>query len=700
MDHMKKLNLITALLIGILLASCSKTESPKNEGDSGDVSYSAGGDTIYVTYNGTSVSVVKPVSLGSVSVTMNGGDVTVNSTISDTAVYYCLKGATSDGMFKIYSDYKFNLIMNGVSITNLDGPAIDVQSGKKCTVLLNTGTFNTLTDGSSYATTEEDEKAALFSEGPLEFKGDGNLTVKSLYKHAICSDDNVDIQGGIITISGAVKDGIHTKGYFEMSGGALDLTTTDDGIECEGGYVLISGGAITTLNTSVDVKGISCDSTMVISGGTINMTVSGNQSKGLKSGQNMTLSGGTITINTSGAVGLTSSGSGYDPSYCSGIKCDSSIIANGANITIISTGAGGKGISSDKNTTIKSGIVKITTSGSGATYKNSTGATDSYSAACISADGNICILGGSLTTKSTGTGGKGLKSNGTIILGETGSSPDITITTSGAKFVVSGSDYCHPKAIVSDVAVNIYSGTIHISSSDDGIHAENSITQYDGNVTISNSYEAVEAKYITIKGGSISAAATNDGFNATAGLTSGGTEQNDGSLLTISGGIVSTSVSSGDGFDSNGAFSMSGGTAIIQGPSSSPEVAIDINGSITITGGFLVAAGPNSGNMIQTATSSTQYFVKFTYSSLFTASALFHIQDASGTDLVTFQPVRNSYYILFTSPSLAKGSTYYVYTGGSSTGTNTGGLYTGGTYSGGTNKKSFSLSNFISSVSL
>jgi hypothetical protein len=82
-----------------------------------------------------------------------------------------------------------------------------------------------------------------------------------------------------------------------------------------------------------------------------------------------------------------------------------------------------------------------------------------------------------------------------------------------------------------------------------------------------------------------------------------------------------------------------------------------------------------------------------------TSSTLFHIQDASGSNLVTFKPVRNVYYVVFSSPDLKSGATYYIYTGGSSTGTYANGLYVGGTYSGGTMKKSVVISGKVTSVS-
>ena len=127
---------------------------------------------------------------------------------------------------------------------------------------------------------------------------------------------------------------------------------------------------------------------------------------------------------------------------------------------------------------------------------------------------------------------------------------------------------------------------------------------------------------------------------------------------------------------------------MVHGPTSNPEVAMDYNGTFKVSGGLLIATGPNSGNMIEaTSTSSEQYAIKATTNSMFGSSTLFHIQDASGNNLVTFKPVRNVYYVVFSSPELKNGATYSIYTGGTSTGTNANGLYVGGAYSGGTLKK-------------
>ncbi len=678
--------------------------------DIDSISFADNSDTVYVNYNGTSASVTNPLAFEGVSVSVTGAYVIVTATDEAKDVNYNLSGTATEGIFKIYSEKKFNLLFDGVNITNPAGPAINIQSGKKISVALMDGTTNILTDGSSYADSlindagkTEDQDAAFFSEGKLVFNGSGSLTIngKGSIQHALCSDDLIQIEGGTITVVSASKDGIHANDGIVVTGGTINVTATGEAIDGDKGYISISGGAITTKSSAADADGITCDSTIVISDGTINITVNGDKSKGIISGKDMTLSGGNIIINTSGNAVLEVLSSGYDPAYCTGIKCDSTITISGATITITSTGKGGKGISSDSNIVMTSGNLKITTSGAGATYKNSSGITDCYHATCISSNGNISILGGSVTTSSTGAAGKGITANGILAIGDANNSPELNITTTGAKITISGTGmnktYAEAKAVSCDGAITVNNGIVTISSADDGIKSTASVTINNGTVSISKSVEGIESPYITVNSGTVSIAASDDGFNATKG---NGGEQNDGSCLYLNGGNVYVNVTSGDGLDSNGSIVMSGGTVVVHGPQSQPEVGTDYNGTFNISGGFLILSGPNSGNMIEaTSSSSSQYSVKATTSSMLAVSTLFHIQDASGNDLVTFKPIRNLYYIVFSSPDLKNGSTYSIYTGGTSTGTYSNGLYTGGVYSGGTLKKTFTISGKVTNVS-
>lgn len=297
--------------------------------------------TSVVTINfGSAVEITNPLSAGGVTVTESNGDVIVTSTA--TGVEYILSGTTTNGSVKVYSDKKFKLTLNGVNITNADGPAINIQSGKRAFVVLNANTTNSLTDGATYATSTEDMKAAFFSEGQLIFSGNGSLTVKGNYKHAICSDEYVRMIGGAITITSAKSDGIHTNDAFIADGGTINLTASGDGIQCEEGYIVINNG---TFTINVADKGISAswdtdttiDPYIVINGGTINVTSTAGE--GIESKSILTINNGTLNVKTSD----------------DGLNASTFIYINGGNIYVNS--ASNDGIDSNGKLTVTGGKI-------------------------------------------------------------------------------------------------------------------------------------------------------------------------------------------------------------------------------------------------------------------------------------------------------------------------------------------------------
>ncbi len=652
-------------------------------------------DTVYINFSNLTATVVNPLADSGVDISVSNADVVINSVLADNEICFVVSGTTNEGSLKIYSANKLELILNGVSISNSDGPSINIQSKKKTTICLPVNTVNSLTDGSAYAASTEDQKGTIFSEGQLIFKGNGSLSLIGNAAHAICSDDFIEIENGNITVLAAQKDGIHAKDHFNLEGGTLNISATGDAVDCENGKIKISAGIFTSTVLSADTKGLKCDSTFTMTGGIVNLTVSGNQSKGLKSTGIMSLSGGEITVKTSGAAVLSASSIGYEPSYCTAVKCDSTLHISGASITIVATGVGGKGISASKDLNIISGKINVTTSGGGATYKNSLNVSDAYSANCMSADGNLLILNGTVNCSSSGSGAKAISTDGTITIGDQTNSPTISLKTTGSKFLVSGSDYCHPKTLVSPAAITINNGIIIASSTDDGIHSDTSFTMNGGDLTIQNSYEGIESKYIYLIGGTSNITATNDGYNATMGTVSGGTESNDKSLISTSGGIHFVNCSNGDAIDSNGNITVTGGVTFANGPLSGVEEAVDFNGAFNMNGGVFVGAGSNSNMTKSMSLTSTQSNLFVSSNSQISSSTMMTVAVA-GVGVVSFKPKYGAYKFLISAPKMTIGAAYAVYTGGTYTGgTSTNNFFSGGSYSttGSTTKKSGTLSS-------
>ncbi len=402
-----------------------------------------------------------------------------------------------------------------------------------------------------------------------------------------------------------------------------------------------------------------CKSDLTIYGNG-SLTVTGKYNDGIASVDGLIIKSGNVTVT----------------SIDDGIRGKDYLVVKGGNISV---NAKGNGLKSDNSEDATKGYISIE---AGTLNVTSTGDAITATTDAIITDGTLVLTSG---------GGSGKTVSGT--LSAKAIKGIVSVNIKGGTIIVSSAD----DAIHSNGYIIINGGTFTISSADDGIHADALIKINGGNLNITKSYEGIESPYITVNNGNISIVASNDGFNATTG--SGG-EKNDGSCLYLYGGNIYVNVSAGDGLDSNGNIVMTAGTVVVHGPKSQPEVGADYNGTFSISGGFLIFTGPNSGNMIEaTSTSSSQYAVKATSGSTLSASTLFHIQDETGNELVTFQPVRNVYYLVFSSPNLKSGSTYSIYTGGTSTGTNTSGLYSSGTYSGGTFKKSFTISGKITNVS-
>ena len=91
------------------------------------LNFGTGTDTVNIVYSGTTATITNPLKGHGVEITQSGADVVVKSTLDQNEVTYVLSGTATEGSFKVYSNYRLTMELNGVTITNSDGPAINVQ---------------------------------------------------------------------------------------------------------------------------------------------------------------------------------------------------------------------------------------------------------------------------------------------------------------------------------------------------------------------------------------------------------------------------------------------------------------------------------------------------------------------------------------------------------------------------------------------
>lgn len=142
-----------------------------------------------------------------------------------------------------------------------------------------------------------------------------------------------------------------------------------------------------------------------------------------------------------------------------------------------------------------------------------------------------------------------------------------------------------------------------------------------------------------------------------AGGGMAGSEVGDYSL-TISGGTV-TVTAEGDGLDSNGTASITGGTIVVNGPTGSGNGALDVDGEFDISGGTLTAAG-SAGMIVSPNASSAQAWISATLTSPVSAGSAVQVLSSDGTEIASFTAEKTLQSVVFSSSDVVTGESYGV----------------------------------------
>ncbi len=381
----------------------------------------------------------------------------------------------------------------------------------------------------------------------------------------------------------------------------------------------VSGEGSLTVNGSFN-NGITSKNDLKIKSGIITVTA---KHDGLRGKDSVEISGGSVTVSCEGD-GI--------KSYETEQEGKGSVILTGGEINITS---GQDGIQSDKTCTVDGSIISLTTGGGSANSSDK----DSW--------GDWGRPGRYESVSETDTASaKGIKA------------AELIEIKSGSITVDSSDDCIH-----SNKNITVSGGAMSLTSGDDGIHADTEINISGGSVNIYKSYEGIEASTINIAGGNTNIMASDDGLNAAGG--------NDGSAmggrpgmggfssgvgeLNITGGYLYMNAG-GDGLDSNGTVTMSGGTVLVDGPTNSGNGPLDYDRSFTVTGGELVAVG--SAGMAQNVSQSTQGSVLVGTNG--SSGQEIAIKDNSGNVIFSHTPAKDNACALICHPSLKQGQEYTV----------------------------------------
>ena len=596
-------------------------------------------NTVSVVYNGSAVSVVVAGNVAKyLTITTSGAHVNIAQS-SDLAeeITYILSGSSTDGEFYMSGSYKATVELNGLTLTNTNpvssGAALHIQNGKRIKVKVVTDTENTLVDAASGS-----QKGALYIKGHAEFAQYGTLNITGKVKHGIKAGEYITVKNATINVTSAAGDGINCTQYFLMESGTLNLNgLSDDGIQCdiEDASSSSSSGSGTgstsgTVPTNVELweafkpyyntyYGLSRADQSIENVATFAptymqdiMTSASSEYKWLgdyilqvAQAQGYAVDSEALwrwhvdsffncrqrtswpkTADFSTAGQPSAWGSAYLAAHgASNLPAraasetdihegedSGNVYIEGGTIKINTSGIAAKGIKADGSIYISDGTIDITTSGKG---KWDSTDMETKAASCLNSDANTVISGGTLTLKSTGSGGKAINSDGTLTI----SGGTIVAATTGGLYYNNGSTentnytgntdnvnssyYSSPKGIKVDGAITISGGITSVSTAGrnaEGIESKSTINITDGQVTV-NAYD--------------------DGINSAGDLT-------------ISGGYVYSRAKNNDGIDSNGNTYIKGGLCYAIG-ANSPEVAFDANSEqqkkLYVQGGTIIAVG-------------------------------------------------------------------------------------------------------------
>lgn len=293
-------------------------------------------------------------------------------------------------------------------------------------------------------------------------------------------------------------------------------------------------------------------------------------------------------------------------------------------------------------------------------------------------------------------------SNGTVTVnaGDDGFKASRVVEISGGSLTVEQSD----EGIEAQY-INVSGGDVNVTSADDGMNASLKTSNSESTDSSENTSDTANQQQNNTQnqgnhqnmgqppampGGNAQDGKSQNGTTGTGqqgmgqppqgGMPGGGggTFEVIDAAINVSGGHVTVNAE-GDGIDSNGVTTLSGGTLIVNGPSQGGNAALDTNGDLLLNGAT-VLSGSTADMFEAPSTNSTSGYLKLTNSSGFEQGSTVQVADSSGKVVANYKVTKsNVQLVLVSSSSIVKGQSYTAYTTTSAVDSNATSLASGAT---------------------
>lgn len=319
-------------------------------------------DVITVTYADGSEPVVSPSEVDGLKITVKNGGVKVKDwRINPPELTFVLKGECGDGSFKLNTDAKTTVRLEGLRLTSQEGAPLHLKTKKKATVVAAEGTENTLTIAACEDTAKHKasviwskDKLLLLGTGVLNvlatgngckgINAKGNLTIEDLTLNVQTTGDNLGVDTTRAMGPGGPPPGFDPenipeevkahfeemrkrfeemmqKGEFPMMGGP----GMKDGERPDGppdGFPPMGGGPGGKQKYIANCKGIKSKGTVTINSGKVSVTTASRGAEGIEGKEGVIINGGEVSVHATD----------------DGINSGGQIIFNGGRTQVISTG--------------------------------------------------------------------------------------------------------------------------------------------------------------------------------------------------------------------------------------------------------------------------------------------------------------------------------------------------------------------------